>query len=916
MKLPLIYTFGYRDHKLNTEENSYHDGQLLSQVGGKALALMAMSEKHLPVPPGLVLSVEFFGPWLAQVKEMEEYKIVTGSPSELLRANCDELKARCRENLQLDAVRRTDLDKYMQIIGGKLFAVRSSSPEEDLAGASFAGGYETTLGVNKDMVEGAILHSFCSCFDERVFRYKETRGFRLDCSSIAVIVQVQIEAETAGVAFSLNPLNNCFDEAVVNANWGLGESVVSGISTPDSFIVDKFSRNIIESTIGPKETAIKLDKEVGTRAVAIENTDHTCISEGQVLEIVKMLDLVESYCGRPVDIEWAYENRGCNSSLYLLQARPITAYIPLPDNMITQSGNPKRLYMDTTLLKQGIQEPFSVLGMDYFDYVQQQFTATFFGKQVTCSRGASVDTSLYFNTEGRSYTNISVLLKWMGVVKVAKSFRTTDSIAASILDGINESEYAVERLPRNLRGLTVSIIIANIRNLVAIIKAYWDPEKYLTSCYEKETQNFLEGIDRLRREKPALRDLAEQSVGLFIELACRHTLPMTAAAEWARSRIFALFKDEPNAVQDRLVYLERSLDHNITIEMGLEMFRLSQMNEITETCTSSDDFVRCLQHRSFSIEFLSRWDDFTQKFGCRCPFELDIASERPSENPKRLYQQLKVMSQNRTLDTNPELIFKRARDEREDAFAFLHKHLRENRSSPLARKFEHYYKVLTTLGGFREIHKYYWVLTIFLIRCRVLEHASTLVGSGRIERVEDTFSLRLEQLEEALVEPNLDLRQLIKANMKYRNSHNIREYPLCIDSRGKIIRPPRRVGGSGELLGAPISPGIVIGRVNVLHSADEKPLLPGEILVARATDPGWTPLFVNAAGIVLEVGGLLQHGALVAREYGKPCVAGIANVLGLLKDGQLVELDGTSGVVRLLDEEANIGVKQHPKVSI
>ena len=124
--------------------------------------------------------------------------------------------------------------------------------------------------------------------------------------------------------------------------------------------------------------------------------------------------------------------------------------------------------------------------------------------------------------------------------------------------------------------------------------------------------------------------------------------------------------------------------------------------------------------------------------------------------------------------------------------------------------------------------------------------------------------------------------------------------PNFIDSRGKILRPPRKEAKEGELVGEPISPGIVQGKVKVLHEPDEKPVLPGEILVARATDPGWTPLFLNSAGIVLEVRGTLQHGALVAREYGKPCVAGIEHATSVLVDGQVVELDGAHGVIRLM----------------
>jgi len=159
----------------------------------------------------------------------------------------------------------------------------------------------------------------------------------------------------------------------------------------------------------------------------------------------------------------------------------------------------------------------------------------------------------------------------------------------------------------------------------------------------------------------------------------------------------------------------------------------------------------------------------------------------------------------------------------------------------------------------------------------------------------------MDELDRAIAEPSLDLRTLAYDNTHYiRRFQHIREFPRMLDSRGKILHPPKRETQDGEIVGEPISPGVIKGQIKVLHDPDEKPVLPGEILVARATDPGWTPLFLNAAGIVLEIGGMLQHGALVAREYGKPCVAGIENATEVFKDGQMVEMDGASGIITLV----------------
>ncbi len=209
------------------------------------------------------------------------------------------------------------------------------------------------------------------------------------------------------------------------------------------------------------------------------------------------------------------------------------------------------------------------------------------------------------------------------------------------------------------------------------------------------------------------------------------------------------------------------------------------------------------------------------------------------------------------------------------------------------------YRVMERFGGFRENHKYYMVKTFSFLRQRVLQAAEALAASGRLERPEQVFDLTLADLARAVNGPHVDLQALILQDTAFlRKLDHVTGFPHVVDSRGRILRPKRPEPSPGELVGQAISPGKAQGPVKVLHAPDEKPLLPGDVLVARATDPGWTPLFVSAAAIVLEVGGMLQHGSLVAREYGKPCVAGVQDATTQLKDGEIVEVDGSAGVVR------------------
>jgi pyruvate,water dikinase len=289
------------------------------------------------------------------------------------------------------------------------------------------------------------------------------------------------------------------------------------------------------------------------------------------------------------------------------------------------------------------------------------------------------------------------------------------------------------------------------------------------------------------------------------------------------------------------------------------------------------------------------------EFGMRCPGEIDPATPRPSEQPERFFEQLKNMSMAIQSRGTSRTFFEEARLKRESAYRALHE-IASRKGKRNARALEKYYKIWVTFGGYRETPKHYVITVIDLFRRSALNIGRNFVQQGRLDAAEQIFDLTIADIDRASHDSTMDLRAQAQERSllvnKIRKSHLVAR---IIDSRGKIFYPPRKAAVDGELSGVPISPGIVQGRVKVFQNAHEKKLLPGEILVARATDPGWTPLFINAKGIILEIGGALQHGAVVAREYGIPCVSGVNDATHLLKDGQLVEIDGSNGVVRILE---------------
>ncbi len=440
----------------------------LDQVGGKALTLMQMTAAGMPVPPGFVLTVQFFEPWVVALKQSPAWKNLTQTDgfsrtAKTLQVLCGTLELSGDQHNALNEALKTFEQNH-----GHLFAVRSSSPEEDLDGASFAGGYETTLGVTVDGLEAAIRHSFTSSFDERIFLYKREHGFLIDQPRIAVIIQQQVDAEAAGVAFSLNPLNNCYDEAVINANHGLGESVVAGEAEPDLFVVDRLKGEILETKIGSKQAVITLNQAGGTLKTTRNKHTETAITPAQALELTRLLEKVEAYYQKPVDIEWAL----ANNQFSLLQARPITTYFPLPKEMVTASGEPKRLYANSTLIEQGLQEPLSVMGTDFLAHILNKV-----GGPV--AEGAIGLDGIAFTAGGGYYMNISHA-RMMGMKNASLAPGSIgDPSVMEILAGIDMKQYTGGELPAKLKAIRGKMIFKMLPMATGVLEAYFRPAHVL-----------------------------------------------------------------------------------------------------------------------------------------------------------------------------------------------------------------------------------------------------------------------------------------------------------------------------------------------------------------------------------------------------------------------------------------------------
>ena len=857
----------------------------ISQVGGKGFNLIKMAQQGLNVPSGFILTGEFFKPWFKQLQQTTAWEIFINNldNAEQLQKICDDLKT-ITSSYTLDDAQRKNLENCLaQYKETALFAVRSSSPDEDLGTASFAGTYETVLGVNKKSLLDAIRYTFASCLDYRIVIYKTQNHYDVSTPSIAIVIQKQICSDSAGVAFSLNPLNNDYDELVINSNFGLGETVVSGSVSSDNFIINKQSKNIVSKTLGAKELCVRLKKDGGTTETKPEQANQFSISDAQALAIMEETQKIESYYQKPMDIEWALED----DRVYLLQARPITTHNVLPQKLLTKPAEKRRLYFDITLAVQGFHKPLSPLTSDIFIHVIKAATLEFAGKNIV----DDVSIAMPFCASGRLYLNLSNLLNLLPSAKIIQCIKCMDGLAASALEEANPDEF------RNPSFLKSGLIFSTLIRIFPRIKRLHCALKYPTKTrqlVDKACQDFQNRVKTMNSDSITMNDFVKQVTDQSAVLILRITEPSYVATTIAMSKIRKLF---PNATpeQSQLIStLDQSLPGNITVSMGHDLFLLSQQLS-SDLSFDNEELYLAWQQGKLGENFQKSWNDFIKRYGHRCVEEIELAHERFRDNPKFLLNQIQEFRKITNPDKSPLALFEAAQNKRNANV----KELEQELNPKQRKKLHHLVDVVVNLGGLREAHKYNVIFGLDVLRSDVLKIAKKWVEEKRLNQEQDIFNLRLLDIQKGRDDSKLDLRKILNKNREYYQplTQCKQQFPV-FDSRGRFYKPKPGKAKEGEFIGQPVSSGIVTGKIKVLHTANEKPLLAGEILVARATDPGWTPLFVNAGAIILEVGGPLQHGALVAREYGKPCVGGIQGATVLFQDGELVTVDGDTGLVR------------------
>jgi pyruvate,water dikinase len=891
----------------------------LPLVGGKGANLGALLGAGFDVPPGFCLTTtaywRFTEPaagWIAQQLaglDTDDTRALDAA-SAAIRTHLEELPI--PEDLA-EATTRSyrDLADRCRALGllppdraEPAVAVRSSATAEDLPDASFAGQQDTLLNIaGADALLAAVKRCWSSLWTPRAIAYRARNGFRHEQVALSVVVQVMVDAEVSGVLFTADPVNGTRTQLVVNGAWGLGEAIVSGLVSPDTWTIDRAGR-VLSSELGEKAVMVAYAPGGGTveRAVPADLRARPCLDVGQLRELAALGVRAEQFFGAPQDIEWAV----AGGRLWLLQSRPITTLFPLPQPR--PADDDLHVYVSFHHL-QGMLEPFTPMGLELFREIARTVQA-FLGLPLMppgrpgAFTAAGARLFIDISTPLRSPRARRVLLGAFGQIDP----QSRRAIAAVLDDprltprpALSRGEIAAAVYPRLGRVATAARLL--LRTLRDPGRAVWrvehefQPRLLAILARAEQARTLAERVQMVRiLFRGALPLMFTYVPPAFVPGMLSGALAERLARRWGLP-------------SERLTALRQGLPHNPTTTMDLALWGLSRTIDADPaaralfTQRTPEELARLFGAGQLPPAVQRDLGGFLEQYGHRGVREIDIGIARWSEDPSYVLGILQTYVQIDDPSHAPDRHFAELQRAAAEVAGQL---LGAARAQPLGRLKAGLLGFLIrrqrTLAGLREGPKF-WVVRVFATMRRLLRGCgATLAAGGLLEQADDVFFLTLDELDTIEGRSGEELRRLV-AERRREYTHELRrqQSPRILTSDGLAIYGQAQTLGAGALAGVGVSPGVVQGRARIIRDPHGAQLAPGDILVAPSTDPAWTPLFLAAGGLVMEAGGMLSHGSVVAREYGIPAVVGVGQATSTLRDGQLIRVDGTSGVVEPIE---------------
>ena len=845
-------------------------------VGGKGALLGELSRiEGICVPAGYCVTVDAFRRILAEAPSIDDridrLSRLKAADREAIRA----VSAEIRLDLEGIAIPE-DLASAITLPLAQLgepasYAVRSSATSEDLPTASFAGQHDTYLNV---VGPAAILQHVSRCwgslFSERAVTYRVPNGFDHRKVQMAVVVQEMIFPQAAGILFTADPVTSNRKIISVEASLGLGEALVSGLVNPDVYKVR--DGEVVAKTVATKQLAIHTSSAGGTQEHAIEpeRQEQPALTDAQVVRLAQLGRRIEAHFGRPQDIEWCL----ADDDFRIVQSRPITTLFPIP-----AAGDRENHVYVSVGHQQMMTDPMKPLGLSLWQLTALVPMYEAGGRlfvDVTPRLASSASRAGVIEVLGRSDPLIGDALRTI--------VERGDFIPSLPDEGPGGAPASAPPAPIETDPAIVAELIRHNRASVARLKC---------DIRTKSGSALLDFI---------LADIQELKRILFDPRSHQAFMTAMEAARWLNEQLLAWLGDT-NAADT----LTQSVPDNVTSEMGLALLDVADVVRPHADVVAflenveDEDFLDELPKLAGGREARDAIQAYLATYGMRCVGEIDITNPRWSERPTAIVPMILGNVKN----FEPGAGKRRLEQGRQQAWEKEQELLERVRLLPdgerKAGETKRMIDRVRTFIGYREYPKYGIASRYFVYKQALLDEAERLVQAHVLSEKEDIFYLTLQELHDVVRTHHVDV-QLIRQRKDAFTSYQALTPPRVLTSDGEVIDGAYRRDDlpDGVLVGLPASAGTIEGRARVIVDIAQADLESGDILVTAYTDPSWTPLFVAIAGLVTEVGGLMTHGAVIAREYGLPAVVGVERATQRIRDGQRIRVHGTHGYVEIL----------------